>query len=278
MKIFRAINPKNRPYWIALGFLLLLVIGLLDYFTGVEISFSLFYVFPIAMIAWAGNWRIGTASALAGGILWLLAEAFAGARYSHPIILYWNAAVRLGTFLIIPFSVKLGKDLEREANNARTDFITGAFNSRYFHELAQREVDRSARYRHPFTLAYLDIDNFKSVNDIFGHSTGDRLLHIIVDCLKSILRSTDIIARVGGDEFAILLPETGVDEAKIVMTKAHKMLQEQMEQHGWSVTISAGVVTFVQAPQTVDAALDAADRVMYEIKKAGKNGIIYKIQ
>lgn len=278
MKTFRTFQRQNRLILLIVGFLLLCLVGLLDYFTGTEISFSLFYVFPIALITWVSDWKIGMASAAAGAVLWFIAEDLAGAVYSHPGILYWNAGVRFSVFLLVPLSVILGKGLERQTAHARTDFITRAFNHRYIYELLQLEIDRAARYGHPFTLAYLDIDDFKSVNDRFGHSVGDQLLRLIADNLKSSLRKTDIIARAGGDEFILLLPETDSNAAKIVVSKALESLFTEEQKDSWSVTISSGVVTFMHPPQSADLALDLADKVMYEAKSHGKNNVIYSIR
>lgn len=278
MKTFRTFQRQNRLILLIVGFLLLCLVGLLDYFTGTEISFSLFYVFPIALITWVSDWKIGMASAAAGAVLWFIAEDLAGAVYSHPGILYWNAGVRFSVFLLVPLSVILGKGLERQTAHARTDFITRAFNHRYIYELLQLEIDRAARYGHPFTLAYLDIDDFKSVNDRFGHSVGDQFLRLIADNLKSSLRKTDIIARAGGDEFILLLPETDSNAAKIVVSKALESLFTEEQKDSWSVTISSGVVTFMHPPQSADLALDLADKVMYEAKSHGKNNVIYSIR
>ena len=278
MKTFRTFQRQNRLILLIVGFLLLCLVGLLDYFTGTEISFSLFYVFPIALITWVSDWKIGMASAAAGAVLWFIAEDLAGAVYSHPGILYWNAGVRFSVFLLVPLSVILGKGLERQTAHARTDFITRAFNYRYIYELLQLEIDRAARYGHPFTLAYLDIDDFKSVNDRFGHSVGDQSLRLIADNLKSSLRKTDIIARAGGDEFILLLPETDSNAAKIVVSKALESLFTEEQKDSWSVTISSGVVTFMHPPQSADLALDLADKVMYEAKSHGKNNVIYSIR
>jgi glucose-6-phosphate-specific signal transduction histidine kinase len=139
----------NRLFWTLMGFLLLFLVGLLDYYTGIEISFSLFYVFPIALISWANNWKLGILASVLGAILWLAAESMAGAHYSYPAILYWNALVRLSIFVLMSLSTQLGKNLEHEAAKARTDFMTGALNSRSFHERLQLEIERIARYPPP---------------------------------------------------------------------------------------------------------------------------------
>ena len=258
-----------------LGFLLLFLIGVLDYVMGIEVSFSVFYIFPIALITLAGDWKLGVISAFIGAATWFTVEILTGRTYSHQAIQYWNTFVRLAFFLLVVYAIRLGGLLERESSIARTDFVTNALNSRYFHEQLQIEIDRASRYEHPFTVMYLDIDDFKVVNDCFGHSMGDRVLHEIAEKLKRTLRKTDIIARAGGDEFIVLLPETTSDAAQSVVSKALEILSDR--DVNLPVTFSAGVVTFLQAPQSVDAALNMADKVMYEVKSHGKNNVIFSV-
>ena len=277
MRLLDSLGKSSKFLWITIGFLLLLVIGILDYFTGGEISFSLFYVFPIALISKVGNWRVGSISAVVGAVAWITAEKMVGSSYSHPAILYWNTFVRLSIFLLIPYAIELGRSLAYETATARTDFVTGAFNSRYLHERLQLEIDRSSRYGHPCTLAYLDIDDFKTVNDRFGHSTGDKVLRAIVDNLKRTLRKTDIVARAGGDEFVLLLPETDVEAAQTVIEKAFQNLTREMMDKGCPIMISAGAITFSHTPRSVDAVLEMADQVMYEVKAKGKNNVVYVV-
>jgi len=229
------------------------------------------------LISKVSDWRVGSVSALVGAAIWITAEIMVETSYSHPAILYWNAFVRLSIFLLIAYATQLGRSLEYEAAVARTDFVTGAFNSRSLHERLQIEIDRSSRYGHPCTLAYLDIDDFKIVNDRFGHRTGDKVLRAIVDSLKQRLRKTDIVARAGGDEFILLLPETDREAAETVIAKALKNLSSEMKDQGWPITISAGAITFSRGAQSVDAVLEIADGIMYEVKAKGKNNVVYVV-
>ncbi len=277
MKALEAPSKFGKLLLITVGFLLLFVIGILDYFTGNEISSSLFYLFPVALIAKVSNWKVGSISAIVGAIIWLIAELIAGTAYFYSAILYWNACVRLSIFLVMAYTIELGRSLEYEATKARTDFVTGALNSRYFHERLRIEIDHSSRYAHPFTLAYLDVDNFKSINDQFGHSIGDKVLRAIVENLNQTLRKTDVVARAGGDEFVILLPETNSQAARTVIAKAFRNLLEDLQEKGWTVTISAGVITFIQVSLTVDVVLEMADENMYRVKTNGKNNVVYVV-
>lgn len=270
-----AIAKQGKPFWVMVGFTLLGVVGAIDYLTGYEVSFSLFYLIPIALVTWFTTPKLGMMFAVASAIVWLIADIVSGAAYSHQIIYLWNSAIRLGFFALTVFSLELVKTLEREKAFARTDYVTGTLNTRYFHALAQREIDRSSRYQYPFTVAYIDVDNFKIINDSLGHIMGDKVLYAIADSMQRHLRKTDIVARIGGDEFVILLPEVELSLAQTVISKMHGKLLEEMQKNNWSVTFSIGVLTFHDAPPSVDEMLNMADKIMYSVKHRGKNNISF---
>jgi diguanylate cyclase (GGDEF)-like protein len=185
---------------------------------------------------------------------------------------------QIGFFLVVNYMISSLKiSLEREREMARTDYLTQVANSRYFAEIASNEIKRASRYLHPFTVAYLDIDDFKSVNDRWGHSTGDQLLALVADTVRSNIRATDSIARLGGDEFVLLLPETGYSAASVVIQKVHQSLRAAMERKGWPVTFSIGVLTCMDAPGTVENMLEMADELMYSVKNNWKNAIGYSV-
>jgi diguanylate cyclase (GGDEF)-like protein len=171
----------------------------------------------------------------------------------------------------------LKKAHEHEKELARVDSLTGAVNARFFSELMQLEIARSQRYGHPLTLAFVDVDNFKAVNDRFGHSVGDKVLYSIVTHVRGHLRKTDVIARLGGDEFAFLLPETDQTGARVTFSKIQIGLLDEMRRNNWPVTFSIGVVTCISTPQTSDELVKQADDLMYSVKNNGKNGIIYSV-
>ena len=160
---------------------------------------------------------------------------------------------------------------------ADTDQLTGINNSRRFYAELANEILRSKRYGHIFSLAYIDVDNFKQINDTLGHPVGDKLLIEISECLLKSLRATDIVSRIGGDEFICLLPEAEQVNAKAAMLKAENILNDSMKKHGWNVSFSIGVITFETLPDDTLEAVKLADDLMYKVKNNSKNAIAYSV-
>lgn len=274
MDIFKYLNQQPKSRFLILGYLLVLLIGIIDYVTGVEISFSVFYLFPISLVAWVSNRRGATSVSVLATLTWLAADLAEAQRYSHPLIPYWNATVRLIFFLVVSILISaLKKDLTIEERLARNDFLTGVGNTRLFYELADQEIKRSRRYGRPVSLLYLDLDNFKIINDRFGHHTGDSVLKLVARAILKNVRETDIVTRLGGDEFAILLPETALNQTEVVANNLLKNLSGEMERNKWPVTFSIGAYTFVNPPESVDEMIRCADDQMYLAKNGGKNTV-----
>ncbi|MCU0822955.1 MAG: diguanylate cyclase, partial [Spirochaetes bacterium] len=168
---------------------------------------------------------------------------------------------------------KLKKAMDKLEELSRTDSLTGILNRRAFDELAQIEIDRAKRYMHPISIAYIDLDNFKIINDEMGHNTGDILLLSVSNIIKSNIREIDLFARLGGDEFILLLSKTDAGPAYEVLVKLQKMLLAEMEKNSWPVTFSIGLVTFHTPPPGVKEMIKKSDEVMYSAKQAGKNRI-----
>lgn len=275
MKLSEAMKKISRPVWMGLGFILLGGVAFLDYITGVELSFSLFYLIPISLLAWTISERLGLVIAFLSAGIWMAVDVWSGNRYSSVFPYIWNAVIRLGFFLLPVFMIRLNRAMQHEKALARIDFLTGVLNTRFFHELAQMEINRSVRYKHPFTLAFIDIDNFKSINDTFGHTTGDTVLRTIAGNIQTHLRKTDLVARMGGDEFVVLLPETDGNTAPVVISNMQHALSKEMQENNWHVTFSIGVLTFTDVQLSVDEMLGRVDKLMYTVKHSGKNNIHY---
>jgi len=272
-----AFEDKSPLFWTTVAFAIVGLLGLFDYATGNELTLSLFYLFPIFLVTWVVDRKTGLFMSLISGLTLLGAEIAAGQTYSHPIFYLLNTLVRTLFYVVIVYLVsELHKSRKEEQEAARTDYITGAVNARYFNELLQMEISRIRRYPHPITLVYIDVDNFKLVNDLFGHRIGDEVLRCIATELKSQLRSTDTVARLGGDEFVMLLPSTRQQEARLVVSKVYSSLLETMMQRNWPVTFSMGAVTCEFSPYSAEQLVNMADELMYEVKNSTKNNIRFR--
>jgi diguanylate cyclase (GGDEF)-like protein len=265
----------GKPACLSVGILVVALIGYADYVTGVEVGFSPFYLVPIALVTWYGDASCGFVISVVAAATWALADRLGGAHYSNEFIPYWNTTIRLTFFLVTVFSLKYKKALELERSYARTDYVTGAITSRFFHAVAAREIAWSVRHQKPFTAAYIDVDNFKTINDRYGHALGDEVLRTAAKVMQDHLRKTDIIARMGGDEFVLLLPEVGPDAVQSVISKLHKTLTDEMSHHGWPATFSMGAVAFTVPPLSTDQIIHVTDRLMYAVKQGGKNAVHY---
>jgi diguanylate cyclase (GGDEF)-like protein len=245
-----------------------LLIGLIDYATGSELAFSIFYLFPVGIAAWYIGLEAGISLSILSALAWYIADTLARTTpYENPFIPAWNTGVRLMTFLITTvFIYVLRSTLEREAQNARIDPLTGAPNTRAFYEAAEMQISMLKRYQRPFSILYLDIDDFKELNDIHGHSAGDSALKTVVQTLRQNLRGGDTIARLGGDEFVILLTEADARAAEIVSSRVQSAIRSKL-----TLTCSMGVITCVSPPQSVDELVRKADNLMYEAKRLGKD-------
>ncbi len=275
-KISKDLERQSKLTLLLLSLQVTLLIGLIDYLTGVEISLSFFYLFPVSISAWGIGRQVGILLSLFSVFTWRISNQLAGEHFSHWLIPYWNTLIRLGVFVVVTILLaQLRSVLEKERALARTDSLTGALNRRAFFERVEAEILRSRRYQRPFTIAYIDLDGFKSINDQFGHSTGDALLVSVVQVIDENLRRGDLFARLGGDEFAILLLETDQVLAPIVVSRLQKAILNQMQQNQWSVTLSIGVLTYLKPPHSVDEMIRSADRLMYTVKSTSKNAIKY---
>lgn len=171
----------------------------------------------------------------------------------------------------------LHKAYEYEKELAKVDPLTGAANRRTFHELTQREIERSRRYKYPFTIGYFDLDDFKAINDQFGHQVGDEILCTVAKYAAGRLRKTDLFARLGGDEFVFLLVETGPELAQTITSKFQEDVFRRIQENNSPVTFSIGVLTCINASLTLEEILKKVDDLMYSVKREGKAGIKYSV-
>lgn len=174
------------------------------------------------------------------------------------------------------YSEQVQEQLRTERSRALTDMLTQLPNREAWQQRLQLEFERWRRYRHPITLAVLDIDHFKKVNDSFGHKAGDRVIQLVAKALCDRLRSTDFVARYGGEEFVMLLPETDVDVAHKVIEDLRQHiagLPFHFQNQPVAITISAGIVAFGSG-ETPEELFDLGDKALYRAKNEGRNRVI----
>ncbi|MGE5250931.1 MAG: GGDEF domain-containing protein [Bacteroidota bacterium] len=260
------------------GLGLVLLVGWVDFLTGPDLSLSFLYLIPISLLAWARGWKVGLpVSILCAGIS-LGTSLAAGPAPLTPLIAAWNALLLLATFLLVMFLVVKMRIARAAVDEvARVDTLTGGLTNRAFYEVIKIELDRARRYRHPFTLAYLDLDDFAEINDKFGYSIGDAVLRTVGRTLFRQIRTVDVLARLGGDEFGILLPETGPKEAEALLARLHRLLTEELNKGAWPTGLSMGATVFLSYPAHVDDIIHMADHAMASVKAGSKSAMEFTI-
>lgn len=265
---------KPRTAFIIL--LLLIIIGALDYWVGYEISMSFFYLLPLGLASWYLDRRAGCLAALFAVAIWAAAELANGSTFTNEWIRFWNIGIRLLSYLTVAWLIdELKRAVESAQALARTDHLTGIMNNREFQRQLGTELKRANRLIHPVTLVYIDLDNFKEVNDMLGHDVGDMQLRLVAQSIQNNIRATDMFGRLGGDEFALFLPNTDHRNAAIVIEKIVQQVLVELEQIQSPVTLSLGVITSSSQILTPAELIQKADSLMYQAKLTGKNQAIY---
>jgi diguanylate cyclase (GGDEF)-like protein len=258
-----------------LGIVLVSAVAGLDYLTGTTVSVDLLYVLAVMAVTWIGCRRHAMLVAVLAAAEGLLAQVTAGPGMTLTLPDVWNALTDLVVLTLVAALLdSLHRSLEHQRHLAAVDSLTGALNRRAFEISAERERLRAARHGTALTLAYLDVDHFKTANDRMGHHAGDRVLAEVARAVTGAVRGTDIFARVGGDEFVLLLPETDAREAMAVVQRVRAAAAGAARAAGYPAALSAGIATFRYPPESVDAMLAAADDLLYKAKAAGRDRVV----
>jgi len=249
------------------------VIEYLDYVTGPELDLSFLLLFPVFLVVWRFGWRIGMGASVFCAFFTLLVDHANRLLNTNPRIALWNTTALFIFFAVFTWVLEaLRRELDFNRVLARTDNLTGLLNRRAFLEELELEILRLGRFHRPFTVLYLDVDNFKWVNDHAGHSSGDRFLKTLSLTLNETLREIDLKARIGGDEFAVLLAETDEIKAQKAVEKLEARLAVFFSGTGWPVSASLGWIVCRKTPKTPEELIDRADRLMYKAKERKKRG------
>jgi diguanylate cyclase (GGDEF)-like protein len=267
-------GQRAHPLLVLAGVLLVPTVAMFDYLAGPEFGLSLFYLFPILVVARLGDWTSAWFTAVLAAIAWMIIDVLSSQPYSTFLAPLWNTFTRLAFFSIALLAMRSYEGRLASAEiRALSDPLTGLPNRQYLRIMLGAARARLQRYDHPLTLAYLDIDDFKKVNDRHGHHAGDLLLRRIAEILTDCTRDVDTVVRLGGDEFLMLLPEARAEEAMPVLERVrHALLGVRVD--STDVSMSIGACTFYRPMGSIEEMINEADERMYRVKRSGKNAVI----
>jgi diguanylate cyclase (GGDEF)-like protein len=265
------LSPSQRRL-VSLGGALVLttLIYLANALTPSAIKLGLLYVIPVLLVTWYEGVFWGAAVTLATAVLRFVIEIeqvpqdTIGIAVLNQLSFLAVAGIAIFGFRHIRRTQTLLEDL------AIRDPLTRVYNARAFAERLGQELKRTRRYGRPLSVLYLDLDDFKRVNDSHGHQTGDAVLQLVADAIRRAVRVADVVGRLGGDEFAVLMPETDGDLADAAAARLAKELRDAFKGTP-AVTASVGVVSCTRAEAGVDEVLRQADQAMYQAKRKGKD-------
>jgi len=184
----------------------------------------------------------------------------------------WHTVVIAVLALAVACDLYLrGRALLKDRGRTHAGLVTWHENRRAFYELAGREFERARRYDHPFTLGYFDLDDYKEVADRFSLLTAEGMLRLVAESARRSIRASDVVARLGGDSFAVLLPEAGPEAADTVIRKLQQSVRQASHETALPLSISGGVVTCLQPAESLEAVIGAADRLLSGAKSAGND-------
>lgn len=267
-----ALSPRTTA---VVGAALSVAVALLDIIFPPLIDLGFAYVSIILIVTWNSGLRVGIAFAVAASLLQV--EALRGIDPRGDQWFPWLATLfnRWFMFMMVLALVHpLRRLYDSQQAVARIDWLTGGANRKHFEEVLRAEISRSTRAGEPLTVVYVDCDDFKLINDSFGHIQGDAMLRAVVETARQNARPSDTVARLGGDEFAILLPNTDADNASMIVGRMNTRLLEAMSKNHWPMTFSIGVATFYKRTLTPEDVIGSADRLMYRAKQSGKGRIV----
>lgn len=252
----------------------------IDQATGPEVNLVLAYLLIACFASWCLGERVGMGVGLASVLLTGLVNGFSSSFPAQGLALpsaaaAWNTFGRIlsmGLLVALASGLRCALDIARW--RASTDGLTGVLNKSTFTRRMQTMVSQSRRRKDALVIAYIDLDGFKAVNDELGHAAGDALLCRFADAAADAIRGDDLFARVGGDEFMALLGVDDCDQGDVAAERLHSRLTAILRTDGLGVTCSVGALVIEgRGAAHIDSLIDAADGLMYEVKRSGKNAL-----
>lgn len=270
--------PRSSPASHALRLTAYALLTALVYFANAStpsaIRLGVLYIVPVLLVTWTEGLVWGIVLAV---LTIVLREVLAFDQLPPGTPMIWrvtNAAAYVAVLAVAMAGLtKLRRTQDLLARLATQDQLTTVLNARAFAERLTQELERNRRYPRPLALLYLDLDNFKVINDSHGHQTGDAVLRLVADAMRTTVRQSDVVGRLGGDEFAVLMPETDAPLADAAAKRLATGLRNVFKGTP-SVTASIGVVSCTATEANTDDLLRRADQAMYDAKRLGKDRVV----
>jgi len=271
---FASLSPTLRRVLRLTAYLLLtLTVYWLNVSTPPMARLGVLYIIPVLLATWTEGWLWGIVFGIASIAL---REAVAWGQMPNETMV-WRLVNGLAYVAVVGVAMaglqRLRRSQAQLAQLVTQDVLTNVLNARAFADRLGQELERNRRYPRPLTLIYLDLDNFKVINDTHGHQTGDAVLRLVADAMRTSVRTADVVGRLGGDEFAVLMPETDAQLADGAAKRLAASLRTVFKGTP-SVTASIGVVSCTATDASTDDLLRRADQAMYDAKKSGKDRVV----
>ena len=254
--------------------LLTLLVYWVNVSTPPEARLGVLYIIPVLLITWTDGLIWGIVFGIASIFM---REAVAWVQMPDSTPLGWRVVNAAAYVAVVALAMAGLQTLRRSqaqlAQLVTQDVLTNVLNARAFADRLGQELERNRRYPRPMALIYMDLDNFKVINDTHGHQTGDAVLRLVADAMRTSVRTADVVGRLGGDEFGVLMPETDAQLADAAAKRLVAGLRNVFKGTP-NVTASIGVVSCTATDASTDDLLRRADQAMYDAKKAGKDRVV----
>jgi diguanylate cyclase (GGDEF)-like protein len=267
--------PRSRLWALFIG--LTLLVGVADWASGERYTVYVLYFPIVALSAWLLGFRASVVFSFVSSILWIVDDVVSPPEPLPYLAKYWQASMRFIVFVAFANAlVRLNKAMKHEFRLSHFDSLTGVSNRGALFSTGPRDLARCRRTGRPLTAIFIDLDDFKKVNDFQGHAEGDRVLQVVADCIRGTARKADLIARIGGDEF-VVLAEMGFVPAEAFIARMLRNLRTAMTKGHWPVTFSIGAATYDFPPENVDELIKTADELMYTVKRSQKDSVRHEL-
>lgn len=259
---------------IAVSYLTILIIFPIDVFTGSHITLNVIYVLPLTIVALhcRSNGPVAGALFLSIIVQGMTLHSFVDDSRTARVVVF--VIVLVSDVIVVLISRYARNNILEAERLSTTDPLTRLGNRRALHIALEAETTRQRRYGGTFSLVLIDLDGFKSVNDTLGHAEGDKALVLMADILRANTRKSDLVFRIGGDEFVVLMPNTEATDAGHLCDGFCSTVAERMRLATYPVTASIGFTTVDKTPAPTIDLLTIADRAMYAAKTGGKSRVV----